>query len=273
MLVDQRRRPLGIHPHPAAGALVTLPYHPPGSSGDRRRLVPMPETREALGEFVGLREPDVEELLDELRLRASEVVPELIGLSLGLAQDGLTFTLVASDSATAVLDAMQYVDGGPCVEVTEGRLASAEVDPTDPLDEERWTMYARVGAAAGVGSSLSLPIYRDGDLVAGLNLYASTPGAFAGRHQELADALGSRAVEAVSNADLSFSTRLEAARAPQQLKDRVDVDTAIGLIAAQTGASIDAAQRLLDQAAARAGVHAALVARILVLVRSSWPSP
>ena len=240
---------------------------------DRQPLVPLPETREALGEFVSLGEPDVDELIDELRLRANEIVPRLVGLSLGLARDDLTFTLVASNRAPAALDATQYDDGGPCVEVTEGRLASAEVDSTDPLDEERWAMYARVSAAVGVGSSLSLPIYRDGDLVGGLNLYASEPEAFAGRQEELAVALGSRAAEAVSNADLSFRTRLEAAQAPQQLKDRTDVDTAIGLIAAHTGAELDTAERLLDHAAARAGVRSALVARILVLVYSSWPSP
>ena len=250
---------------------MTQPDHPSPFPNDRHALVPMPETLEALNEFVTLREPDVDELLDELRVSAQSIVPELIGLSLGLPHEGVTFTLVASNTALAVLDAAQYVDGGPCVEVTEGRLSSAEVGLDDPLDEQRWTLYARVSAAAGVGSSLSMPVYRDGELVGGLNLYASEPDAFAGRHQALADALGSQAAEAVSNADLSFSTRLEAARAPQRLKDQVDIDTAVGLIAADTGAALDAAQRLLDEAAARAGVRAALVARILVLVHSGLP--
>ena len=138
----------------------------------------MPETREALAEFVSLQGPDLDELLPDLGRRAQDIVPELVGLSLGLAHEGLTFTLVSSSGGAAVLDAAQYVDGGPCVEVTEGRMDMAEVDLADPLDEGRWQLFSRVGAAAGVASSLSLPAYHDGVLVGGVNLYASTPEAF-----------------------------------------------------------------------------------------------
>ena len=44
--------------------------------------------------------------------------------------------------------------------------------------------------------------------------------------------MGTTAAEAVSNADLSFSTRLEAAAAPDRLRDRIAIDTAVGLLAA-----------------------------------------
>ena len=233
----------------------------------------MPETREALAEFVSLQGPDLDELLPDLGRRAQDIVPELVGLSLGLAHEGLTFTLVSSSGGAAVLDAAQYVDGGPCVEVTEGRMDMAEVDLADPLDEGRWQLFSRVGAAAGVASSLSLPAYHDGVLVGGVNLYASTPEAFTGRHDALARALGAQAADAVTNADLSFSTRLDAAAAPQLLRDRVDIDTATGLIAARSGVELDAARGLLHQAAARAGVPVAMVARVLVLVHADWPSP
>ena len=232
-------------------------------------LEPMPETREALREFISLEGPDVEDLLTDLGQRATDIVPELIGLSLGLSEEGLTFTLLASTIGMAVLDATQYVDGGPCVEVTEGRLDAAEVDLADPMDEERWQLYAQVSAAAGVASSLSLPIYHEGALVGGVNLYAATSDAFAGRRQQLAEALGTKAAEAVSNADLSFSTRLAAAEAPRRLKDTVEIETAMGVVAAVLGVSLDEAERLLYEAAARADVPPALVARILVLVHSA----
>ena len=236
-------------------------------------MEPMPETLEALAEFVTLDDPDVDELLADLGRSAQAIVPDLVGLSLGLAHEGLTFTLLASNSGVASIDAAQYVDGGPCVEVTEGRLDSAEVDTTDPLDEEQWRLFALVSAASGVASSLSLPIYRDNTLVGGANLYASTPDAFAGRHEQLADALGARAAEAVTNADLSFSTRLDAAAAPQQMRDRIEIETATGLLAARSGSDLEVAQRLLREAAVRAGVPLALVARVLVLAHRGWPSP
>ena len=131
-------------------------------------MEPMPETREALAELVSLDDPDVDELLAELGRSAHAIVPDLVGLSLGLAHEGLTFTLLASNSGVAAIDAAQYVDGGPCVEVTEGRMDSAEVDMADPMDEERWRLFSQVSAASGVASSLSLPVYRDDRLVGGV---------------------------------------------------------------------------------------------------------
>jgi GAF domain-containing protein len=234
-------------------------------------MEPLPETRAALAELVSFDEPDVDELLRDLGDRASEIVPDLVGLSLGLAAEGLTFTLIASGSAASAVDAAQYLDGGPCVEVSEGRSESVEVRTDDPLDEERWNLFARVSAAVGVASSLSLPLVRGGKRIGGVNLYASTSSAFAGHHEELADLLGSSAAEAVSNADLSFSTRLEAAAAPGRLRDRIDVDTAVGLIAAMSGAGFETARRRLTDAAARAGLTESMVARVVVLVLSGPP--
>jgi len=236
-------------------------------------MEPMPETREALAEFVTLDDPDVDELLAEMGRTAQAIVPDLVGLSLGLAHEGLTFTLLASNDGVASIDAVQYVDGGPCVEVTEGRLDSAVVDMADPLDEERWQLFSQVSAASGVASSLSLPVYRGDTLVGGVNLYASGSDSFAGREDQLVEALGGRAGEAVANADLTFSTRLDAAAAPQQMRDRIEIETATGLLAARSGTDLEAAQRLLREAAARANISAALVARILVLVHRGWPSP
>ena len=240
---------------------------------DGSHVEPMPETREALAELVTLDDPDVDELLTDLGRRAQAIVPELVGLSLGVAHEGLTFTLLASSSGVASIDAAQYVAGGPCVEVTEGRMQSAEVDMTDPLDEERWRLFSQVSAASGVASSLSLPVYRGDRLVGGANLYASTPDAFAGRHEQLAEVVGASAGEAVTNADLSFSTRLDAAAAPQQMQERIEVETATGLLAARSGTDLDVAQRLLREAAVRAGVPLAVVARVLVLAHRGWPSP
>jgi GAF domain-containing protein len=236
-------------------------------------MEPLPETREALAELVSLDDPDVDEVLAELGRSAQAIVPELVGLSLGLAHEGLTLTLLASNDGVCSIDAAQYVEGGPCVEVTEGRLASAVVDMDDPLDEERWQLFSQVSAASGVASSLSLPVYRDDRLVGGVNLYASGRDSFTGRQDQLVEALGGRAGEAVANADLSFSTRLDAAEAPQQMRERIEIETATGLLAARSGSDLEAAQRLLREAAARAGISAALVARVLVLVHRGWPSP
>jgi GAF domain-containing protein len=228
-------------------------------------LRPLPETQAALDELNDFSDPDVAELLRDLGQRVSDIAPQAIGLSLGLVRDGLTFTLVSSDTRLAALDAAQYLDGGPCVEaVQSGSTTTANL--SDPLDEDRWHLFSRAGAVVGVRSTLSLPIYWDGDVVGGINIYGSTETAFDGLHEELAALLGARSVEAVTNADLSFSTRVDAIAAPGLLRDRALVDTAVGLVAAQRGLSIGSARTHLVAAAARAGISETAVARVVVHV-------
>jgi hypothetical protein len=113
------------------------------------------------------------ELLDMGR-KVRAIVPECIGLSLGVLHDGLTFTLVASDEEIASLDATQYLDGGPCVDATGKDGGIIETQPADLFAEDRWQVFAAASAAANVASTLSLPIRHDGRVVAGVNLYAAT---------------------------------------------------------------------------------------------------
>ena len=168
-------------------------------------MEPVPETRVVLNQLVRHGETEIVAALADMTRLTAAIVPEIVGLSLGHVQHGLVFTLAASDVDTAVIDAAQYLGGGPCVEASTGAHTETWTLPEDPeelLDERRWAMYARASAAAGIASSLSLPLLSDGRAVGGVNLYASTPDAFDGHHEELAHALGTSASDAVSNADL-----------------------------------------------------------------------
>jgi GAF domain-containing protein len=194
--------------------------------------------------------------------RVQELVPECVGLSLALLDDGLTLTLVASDLRAAGVDAAQYLEGGPCVAAVDERR-SISVTQDDLLDEHHWQMYAQVSAAAGIASSLSLPILADGLVIGSVNLYASTGDAFDGHHEELAAALDSDARHAITNADLTFSTRLKAAEAPMEYADQQDVDLATGIIAGSQDVDVTTARTRLQQAAAQAGITEAQAARAL----------
>ena len=139
-----------------------------------------------------------------------------------------------------------------------------DVTPEQLMNEHRWLMYAQASAAAGVRSSLTLPILDGVGVVIGtVNLYAAGPEAFVGHHDQLAQALGASAAHAVTNADLSFSTRLEAAQAPQRLADQDDIDIALGIIAGSQDVTIGTAQERLREAAARAGITEGQAARAL----------
>jgi len=215
-------------------------------------MEPIPQTREVLEQMRRLGENDVPTELLRMSRRALEIVPECVGLSLALLQHGLTFTLASSDARIAGLDAVQYLDGGPCI---DGAADGREIEVGDLLEEQAWRMFAEASAAAGVRSSLTLPIMDSGGAVLGsVNLYAATPGAFEGRVHDLARTLGASAGKAVSNADLSFSTRLAAAEAPQRFRDQQEVDIALGIIAASQSVNVATAAERLRAAAARAGI-------------------
>jgi GAF domain-containing protein len=230
----------------------------------------VPETSEALAEFMEPDESDLAEILRSLSRTATRIVPECVGLSLCLVREGLTFTLVASNESVAQVDAAQYTDGGPCIWDDPDRRASPEeVSVDDLLDEGRWSLYARASAAAGIASSLSLTLEREGEVVGGVNLYASTPGAFTGHHAELTRALGAGATTAVRDADLSFATRQAAARAPEILRERNDLDIAYGILAARYHETVEEAQSRLADAAARAGLSETSVARMVIQLHRS----
>jgi transcriptional regulator with GAF, ATPase, and Fis domain len=222
-------------------------------------MEPIEGTRRTLHalEIEGMR---VEADLRMMAREAQRIVPEIVGLTLADLKGGLTFTMVATDVEIAALDAIQYLDGGPCVEgAHEGD--PVEVTSDGLISEDQWMMFAHATAAHGVASTLTLPLLQDRDVVGSVNLYASTPEAFEGNHDELANALGASAVGAVTNADLSFSTRLVSERAPATLEDQDAIAIAVGIIAAHHRVDISTATERLRLAAARAGVSEAQAAK------------
>ena len=58
------------------------------------------------------------------------------------------------------------------------------MEDLDALDELQWLLFARTSAANGVADSLSLPLRQNGRVTGSVNLYASTPNAFDGHHDE-----------------------------------------------------------------------------------------
>jgi hypothetical protein len=78
-------------------------------------LEPRPETSDALRDLGKYGDTAVADSLNDVATHVQAVVPDLVGMSLGLVRGGLTFTLVASNETAARLDCVEYLDGGPCV--------------------------------------------------------------------------------------------------------------------------------------------------------------
>jgi GAF domain-containing protein len=220
-------------------------------------MEPIPETVQAINNLDPDPDPATEvDLLAELVQladRAQEAVPDLVGVSIARLDDGLTFTLVASTEEVALLDGIQYVAGGPCVDGAHSDQV-LEFDNDDALDEERWRLFAQATAAHAVRSTLTLPLNGHGRVVGTVNLYAASWRAFVGSHNRLAAIFGAWAAGAVANADLSFTTRLEAQAAPGRVQEQFDISVATGLMAERLGIDVDAAETSMRDAASRAGV-------------------
>ena len=236
------------------------------------RVEPLPETVEALRELTRLGDETIARTLLRISRAVEGLVPEIVGVSLSLVEDELTFTMTATTGPVAQLDGMQYLGGGPCEETLKTGVAHA-YRAGDVVDEDRWQLFARATAAAGVESTLSLPILRDGVVAAGVNLYASTSDAFDGHHEELAEACGAWAGGVVKNADLDFTTRFQAAETPDRLRDETLVDHAVGALMSRFGLSMDAAEARLRNAAQRAGISDAQMAQAILglLIETATP--
>lgn len=215
---------------------------------------PIPQTIEVLGELS--RTTGSPELLPELQRiadRVQQLVPDCIGLSLAWLEDGLTFTLVASDQQLAVFDAFQYLDGGPCVESVQ-QQTGLETRMDELLAEDRWRLFAQGTAARGVRCSLTFPLITDHHVIGSVNLYGASDRAFEGHLDALAEILGAWAPGAVRNADLSFESRRRAEQAPQLLRAQGVVSRASGMVAAHYDIDVQTAHDRLVQAAGRAHV-------------------
>lgn len=224
---------------------------------------PIPETKEALRRLAEGGDEHLGADLGEAAAVLGLRMPGLVGFSISVVEQDLTFTFLTSAASLAGLDAVQYLDGGPCEEAVQtGAVVAA--DHGDLLDEGRWQLFARASGTYGVASTLSLPLL-DGSVVVGsVNIYGAQSDTFDGRHEELAGLFGAWAPGAVTNADISFSSRLRATHAVERLEDLATVELAVGLLVSAHAIPAAAARRHLERAAARAGVTVLHLARLLV---------
>ncbi len=222
----------------------------------------LPQSREALDEYVTPSVDDVEGLLRVIEGWAVRVVPECVALSVTMLDDDLTFTLV--DAATNAEGVRTREHGARRASTS---VVDVDVDVAHALDESGWADMARERAFEGIASTVCLPVVEDGRAVLNIDLYASTAHAFRDRIDGLVEALGAWQAGAVTNADLGFDTLRRAEAAPERLREQRVVDVAVGLLAATVGVRTEDALTLLREASAIAGIaesQAAAVARHLL---------
>jgi hypothetical protein len=215
----------------------------------------LPQSREALDEYLTPAGDDLEDQLSVIESWAVRTVPECVAMSVTLLEEDLTFT---------------FVRKGPTGDDASAPSSAAAPPATGwhALDEEGWAALARQQAAAGIASTVSLPVVHRDRVVLGIDLYASTPHAFDDRLEDLSRSLGAWRDGAVTNADLAFESRRRAEEAPQRLKERRTVEVAVGLLAARQGLDIETARSVLHSCASQAGIADVQAALVLLALPS-----
>jgi hypothetical protein len=237
-----------VHRHSLEETTVTFDL-------DERARITGPVTGPVSGPVTGPGQaPTDERFPEDIR----NLVPPSIGVSLARIEDGRPYTTLASDEQVAALDAVQYIDGGPCVAAAErGTVQSLS---TDRAAHGPWRTFGLAAAAVGVVETRSVPLDVDGRTVGTLNLYATAP-------DELADwdvlhDLGTTGIsDPLAVHEASFGGRLDVALDPERIRDQNEVDWAVGLLSGLLGVDAAVAGDRLRTAAMRAGLDESSTAR------------
>ena len=120
---------------------------------------------------------DVDELLYLICLAAIDTVrgAEYAGITIA-DRHGKLETPAATHLLVHQVDALQYqFKQGPCVDAVRGRWQAR----SDNLRVDvRWPEYGPLAADLGIMSQMGIELFDEPGLIAGLNLYSSTVGAF-----------------------------------------------------------------------------------------------
>jgi hypothetical protein len=79
-------------------------------------MEPIPQSAAVLAALKAAGDQDLSDHVREVARLVRTVVPQCTGMSLSLLAERLTLTLIATDAQVAALDAVQYLQGGPCVD-------------------------------------------------------------------------------------------------------------------------------------------------------------
>jgi GAF domain-containing protein len=180
-------------------------------------------------------------------------------------------TAVATNDLALRVDSSQYTaeTGGPCLDAYRQQQI-LRIEST--AEDVRWPEFSRTAAAAGVGSTLSIPLIVSGDGLGAINLYCFRENGFPAADDRLAAALGSAAAVALGNGRIYWKVARLADQLQQALSSHGVVEQATGIIIAQQSCSAEHALHLLAEAAQRNRLSVVEVAADLVR-RTSHAEP
>lgn len=153
-------------------------------------------------------------------------------------------TAVATSDMARQVDDLQYTfeEGGPCLDAYRHQQIF-RIDST--ADDQRWPQFGQFAAAAGINSTISLPLVVGGDGLGALNVYCRQAHGFSEADEVLAASFASYASVALANARVYWRAQRLASQLEEALSTRGVIEQAKGILIARQGCSADQAFQLL----------------------------
>jgi GAF domain-containing protein len=188
--------------------------------------------------------PDVTGFLQQLATLSAALVPRT-SCGVTMRRNHQVATVASSDEFAMQLDEIQYGHGeGPCLQAMRTR---ERVQVTDLAAEDRWGGYRLHALAAGLRSSVSLPLTIDSTKRGALNLYSRTSDNFDQPDIQRAESFVLQATTALTLLLRYAKQATIEDQLLQALATRAIIDQAMGIIMGQRQISSAAAFGILRE--------------------------
>jgi GAF domain-containing protein len=211
---------------------------------------PPPEPSELFA--VLLPDTPLTDVLQRVTTLAARSVSNCTVAGITVTQNGRPQTPVYTDERSPQVDQVQYDnDSGPCLDaLREGKVFMI----TDTATESRWPEFCQAAVAAGLRSTLSVPIDVSGnrtDVLGALNLYSEEPEGFDDEAVASTASFAHQAAIVIANAQAYWGAKELSDQLQSALESRAVIEQAKGILMGREGITADQAFEVLVRASQR----------------------
>jgi len=226
------------------------------------------ESLAALSRFF-VSESTIGETLERVSELCEQAIPAARFTGLTLMVDGRPRTAVFTDKTSPEIDQTQYDTGeGPCLDAFRHNQVY-RIDST--LADGPWPAFRSAAAAAGILSTLSMPLATEHASIGALNLYSSRVKGFTAEDEHTAAQFASHATVVLANSDAYWEARELSERLDEAMRSRAIIEQAKGILMGAQRCTADEAFEILVHASQRENTKLRDIARRMVETASHQP--